>query len=366
MLSRLKHHDFTSLRQYNTNWAAQQEIPHERVIKFLACLLHYDGRVGNVIRFASNNYTAEHRNIPERIKLLKGLVEPDLLARYIRVMTMGAPTKFNAETTRDNTMLYLSRGNNSSIDKKIDQVLKTMNKEERNCHVIPLPCWIARYIPDVFFTPQYMLEKPGKSNRQIFNARLRHTPFSQSVNMMTSAHEGIELAREFGASFTKILRRIWNLRITYPNSDIVCHANDVKSCFRLIKHHPDVAGAFSYVIAWYMYLQCGLAFGSDFSPQMWEVCRRMAEQMAEKLFADESLLEKHRQYLDQLRWGKRLGKPADFTPAHPCSKNRGVMDENGRPVPTPHNFFVNDDCIVEVYIRQRIKQAVAASIEAIF
>jgi hypothetical protein len=118
MLSRLKHHDFTSLRQYNTNWAAQQEIPHERVIKFLACLLHYDGRVGNVIRFASNNYTAEHRNIPERIKLLKGLVEPDLLARYIRVMTMGAPTKFNAETTRDNTMLYLSRGNNSSIDKK--------------------------------------------------------------------------------------------------------------------------------------------------------------------------------------------------------------------------------------------------------
>jgi hypothetical protein len=42
------------------------------------------------------------------------------------------------------------------------------------------------------------------------------------------------------------------------------------------------------------------------------------------------------------------------------------MDEHGLPVPTPHNFFVDDDCIVEVYIRMRIKQAVAASIEAIF
>jgi hypothetical protein len=65
-------------------------------------------------------------------------------------------------------------------------------------------------------------------------------------------------------------------------------------------------------------------------------------------------------------WGKRLGKPANFTPVHPCSKNTGVMDEHGLPVPTPHNFFVDDDCIVEVYIRMRIKQAVAASIEAIF
>jgi hypothetical protein len=118
MLTTLKHHDFMCLRQYNKNWAAQQEIPQERVINFLACLLHYDGRVGDVIRFASNNYTAEHRNIPERIKMLEGLVDPDLLARYIRVTTMGAPTKFNAETTRDNAMLYLSRGNNSSINKK--------------------------------------------------------------------------------------------------------------------------------------------------------------------------------------------------------------------------------------------------------
>ncbi|KAL3782863.1 hypothetical protein ACHAWO_007314 [Cyclotella atomus] len=86
---------------------------------------------------------------------------------------------------------------------------------------------------------------------------------------MTSTHKGIELACEFGDSFATILHQIWNLRITYPDpdSDIVCQANDVKSCSRQIKHHLDVAGAFSY------YLQCGLAFGSDFSTQMWEVCR---------------------------------------------------------------------------------------------
>jgi hypothetical protein len=140
-----------------------------------------------------------------------------------------------------------------------------------------------------------MLEKPGKNNRQIFNARLRHTPLSQSVTMMTSTHKGIELACEFGDSFATILHQIWNLRITYPDpdSDIVCQANDVKSCSRQIKHHLDVAGAFSYVIA--RYSTCNVA--SPLAVISQHKCGRSA---GERLFTDESLLETHRQYLDQL------------------------------------------------------------------
>ena len=40
-----------------------------------------------------------------------------------------------------------------------------------------------------------------------------------------------------------------SLHISYPNDDIVIHANDIKSCFHQIKHHPDIVGAFSYVLA---------------------------------------------------------------------------------------------------------------------
>ena len=50
-------------------------------------------------------------------------------------------------------------------------------------------------------------------------------------------------------------------------------------------------GAFSYIIADTLYLSCGLTFGSDFSPQSWEVCRRIAEQLATSLFDDDSLVE---------------------------------------------------------------------------
>jgi hypothetical protein len=63
------------------------------------------------------------------------------------------------------------------------------------------------------------------------------------------------------------------------------HANDIKSCFRQIKHHPDVAGAFLYVLADYLFLQIGLTFGADFSPANWEAVRRAQAALAERHFS---------------------------------------------------------------------------------
>ena len=93
------------------------------------------------------------------------------------------------------------------------------------------------------------------------------------VNHMTSTKQGTELDCTFGTVMTNFLTHIWNLRITFPDRDIAIHANNVKSCFRQLKHHPDVMGAFSFVIDTILFLQCGLTFGSDFSPANWEPIR---------------------------------------------------------------------------------------------
>ena len=141
-----------------------------------------------------------------------------------------------------------------------------------------------------------------------------------------------------------LLIRIWNLRITYPFLDIVLHANDVKSCFRQLKHHPDMMGAFSYILGEFLFLQCGLTFGSDLGPASWEVIRRIAEQLAEAFFDDKSLRQKHRKYLDQLRWDWSLGcSQSGFCPEKACGQNKGILDKDGKPVNTPHDFFVDDD-----------------------
>ena len=59
---------------------------------------------------------------------------------------------------------------------------------------------------------------------------------------MTSTPHGSEFHCDFGSVREDILIRAYNLCISYPNDDTVIHANDIKSCFRQIKHHPDING----------------------------------------------------------------------------------------------------------------------------
>ena len=90
-------------------------------------------------------------------------------------------------------------------------------------------------------------------------------------------------------------------------ADIAMHANDIKSCFRQMKLHPDIMPAFSIVIANYLFLQTALPFGMDFSPQNWEPVRRLFGVLSEKLHSDHGLRAKHRKYLNLLNWDKTLG-----------------------------------------------------------
>ena len=204
-----------------------------------------------------------------------------------------------------------------------------MVKEEQNNYVIPLHRHLFRFVPHLMLNPQHMLIKQGKA-RQIADLSYRHDEDSISVNMMTSPTAETELPCKFGDVLSRVLTRVWNLRITYPNTDIVLTANDVKGCFRQLKHHPDVMGFFSYIINDILYLQCGQTFGSDFSPSNWEGPHRVLEQLAKGLFKDKSLRQKHRKYLDKLRWHPALGKATQpFTPAVADFTHRGVHCPDG-------------------------------------
>ena len=127
-------------------------------------------------------------------------------------------------------------------------------------------------------------------------------------------------------------------------------------------------GAFSYVIAEILCLSYGLTMGSDFSPAIWKVCRCLAEKLATSLFGDNSLIAKHRQYLDQLQWSKKLGKIKSnkIVPAQACSKYNGVLNKQGKPEITPHHLFVNDDVYAKVYNVKQVERYAAVGIKSSF
>ncbi len=123
---------------------------------------------------------------------------------------------------------------------------------------------------------------------------------------MTSTPYGSELHCKFGTIHEDILICVYNLRISYPNDNIVIHVNDIKSCFCQIKHHPDIIGAFSYILSKYLFFQIGLAFGTDFSPSNWEAVWQVQSALATTLFHNASLIQKHRIILDKIHWCRSL------------------------------------------------------------
>ena len=362
--------DFRSLRDYDKEWSSVSAIPPGTEHKFLALLFHYHMNLSAVVRFLGPKFLGGHRNIDEACRKMAPHVKVEDIAVYRRIMTVGCPARFVAETSHENAEIYRLHGSDSSLLRHKDLVTKNMLKEHKHSFAFPLPRWVARFCQHIFLTPNFVTipNNPAKSDRQIFNAKDRPCPEAIPINMMTSTAEGSELDCLYGTVPVRFLRRLWNLRITYPQSDIVIHANDVKSCFRQIKHHPDIVGAFSYVIFNHLWIQIGCTFGSDFSPANWEGVRRVIEQLAKGLFQDKSLRIKHRKYLDKLQWDDSLdsARPKRFVPAFRDSKNQGVLDAAGNPEDTPHDLFVDDDIYAEVYLRERVEQAIACSIEAMF
>ncbi|EJK53764.1 hypothetical protein THAOC_26723, partial [Thalassiosira oceanica] len=83
---------------------------------------------------------------------------------------------------------------------------------------------------------------------------------------MTSTDTGVELACAYGDVLKRVLTRIWNLRISHPDKEIVLHTSDVKSCFRQLKHHPSVAGAFSYILGDFLFIPVCPGFRSGLQP----------------------------------------------------------------------------------------------------
>ena len=369
MIDTLSRYDFRWLQNTDLEWASQTEIPIERRKAMMACLLHYNLDVSLLMRFLGGNYTGAYRDVQSVAQfLLDNDIDDYLVHEYIRVMTVGCPRVMNADISRANALQYWRAGNNPSIKKNLTKVKKTMNKEDRNNFVIPLPCWAWRFILHIFATPNHLLQKPDRNDRLIYDAAFRHTAESISINMMTENAAESELRCNFGLVKLRLFTRIYNLRITYPDKDIVIHANDVKSCFRQLKHHPAVAAAFAFIIDDILFIPCGLTFGSDFRPVSWEVLRRIIEHLAEKLYEDKSLRAKHRKYLDRLTWQRSLGSSkARFTPATADALNTGVIHNNSKDN-TQQDMFVDDMFFAEVFNidRERIEQAIAASIEAIF
>jgi hypothetical protein len=95
----------------------------------------------------------------------------------------------------------------------LEIVMKTMNKEDRHSHLLPIKHWVLYFSPWCCKMAQGILVEPGKNPQVIFDASSKESPHKVVLNEITPIE--FEAIIDFGLAKMKLHTRIYNWRISY-------------------------------------------------------------------------------------------------------------------------------------------------------
>ena len=164
------------------------------------------------------------------------------------------------------------QGNQQTFHMYPEVVTKTMNKEEKNSHLIPVKLWVLHCSPYAQSTAQGMQIKPGKKPRIIWDGSTKTLPDQIVLNEQTSIE--FEVIVDFGTAKMRLLISIYNWRINFPKETIYVALADITVCFRFPRMAADLTGTFGFVVDAMYFLVTSHVFGSNTSCSSWEPIRR--------------------------------------------------------------------------------------------
>ena len=103
-------------------------------------------------------------------------------------------------------------------------------------NAMPFPCWIARLCPNLFLTPNGIIIIPGKNDRLAWDGSIKLNWDSKPIKDATDTAN--EPTINYGTAWNRHLEQIWNLRISYPSSEILLWDDDITGAFKHCKFNP--------------------------------------------------------------------------------------------------------------------------------
>ena len=339
--------DFSGLKEERIGYEEQTSISDDRVTKANACFLHYGGNIGSMVRYFGGEYTAAHRKPEEVISAIRDHVDEKDCNDIYRILTQGCPATLSKHFSKKNKMKLLRQGNQKSVNENKKAVIKTMNKEDRHSHLIPLNAILCRFSAYAHHVSQGMNMKKPESPRIVWDGTNKKHATDWVMN------DDVDIESEpiitFGNTKMEFMTAMYNTRADYEDEEIWIGAADIKACFRYPRIHPDVCGAFSYVIDFmgFFFVSTAMVFGFAASANCWEPFRRAIERMTAVFFEQmNNESTDHQDLIDMLEFDDLPMKDTvTFTKAKKCSINKGVLDEKGEQKPIDTKIYV-DDCLL--------------------
>jgi hypothetical protein len=103
-----------------------------------ACAIHYSLHPRMVIRYLKGKYFGENRNIPQILRDVLSHVNESDAAHIEWILTQGCPSRLSFEETSEMKAYIIKKCNQATFKMYPDIVTKTMNKEDRHSHLLPV------------------------------------------------------------------------------------------------------------------------------------------------------------------------------------------------------------------------------------
>ena len=287
--------DFTSLQEPHYNYESQGCIDPHRVEMASAAMVHFGLDPGKFVRWLSGEYTGQYRDVCRTLVAIQEHVSSQDYEHVKRILLDGCPAQFTFDEPSSNKLEFLSRGNSKNCIINPALVRKTMNKEDRYSHLVPMDPILCKLSPYLRHTTQSIVIKEGKSDRIVWDGSTTLKPSDIVMNQITPIAQ--ESPITFGHVKLQVFVDIYNMRISYPTTAILIALADIKACFRFARIHADLTGAFGFLADDLYNLATAMVFGSTASASSWESFQRAIEALTVVFANRVDLVIKHAKYL---------------------------------------------------------------------
>jgi hypothetical protein len=130
-----------------------------------AAMIHYGLHPGMLIRYLKGEYVGEHRDVLAILEAVLLHISENDVNHIRQILMQGCPSKLilGKPNTMNNKMI--AQGNQQTFQLYPEFVTKTMNKEEKNSHLISVKLWVLLCSPYTQSTLQGIQIKPQNTHK---------------------------------------------------------------------------------------------------------------------------------------------------------------------------------------------------------
>ena len=136
----------------------------------------------------------------------------------------------------------MNRGNQRNFVNNPIVAQKTINREDRYSHLLPLAEWCCLFSPYLRHNSEGIVIKAGKKSRVVWDGSTKRTPMDNVMNKITTMLGEADIS--FDQTKQLFYEYLYNLGVSFTHAIIYLATADKKACFPFPCIHPDLTRVF--------------------------------------------------------------------------------------------------------------------------